>query len=314
MNSYLRILKRILTKGTPKMPYRQSEQRTLSQGTIGLPNVIFSHDMCDGFPLLTTKSMSLRNVAVELEFFIKGLTDKRWLQERKCYIWNGWANPIKVAETEERTGGLLCHGIEPPTIEEIKKQERDLGPIYGYQWRTFNKTYPGQCEVDGDFDSHTDQLKYITDTLRSNPTDRRMVCSAWNPNQLYLMGLPACHFCFNVIVYDGKVNLWWGQRSCDYLLGVPYNIASYGLLLTLLSRHAGLEPGNLMGVLGDCHLYDNQIKAARQQLRRTPRGLPQLHIPNNDGDRFDLWKWDHTQFVLEGYDPHPALDKVEVVV
>ena len=336
MRQYLDILERVLTKGKPKTPFRQTENRKLTD-TIGLANVVFNHNMCDGFPLLTTKKMGLKNIAIELEGFIKGITSKSWYQQKGCNIWQEWANPQAVKdfyfenyekpyleqETYDKehnilsfTGNFLTpfSAVEPA----IKQSIDDLGPIYGYQWRNFNKTYPGQSEDDGDYTNYTDQLKNITDTLTKNPTDRRMVCSAWNPNQISMMALPPCHFVWNVVVYDGKLNLWWGQRSCDLLLGVPYNIASYALLLCLLAKHANLEPGNLLGVLADCHLYENQLDVARQQLEREPRNLPTLEIPNNYdtkwGGRFDFWQWDHTQLKLKDYNPHGPLEKVAVVV
>lgn len=329
MKKYLDIMSDILQYGTEKVPERKLEGgRKLDSGTIGLPNQFFSHNMKDGFPLLTTKKMGLKNIAIELEGFIKGVTSKKWYRDRGCNIWNEWANPKEVENfyyenyVRHYQKNKNCSNIDsdaPPPLNSIKKYLQqsidDLGPIYGYQWRSFNKTYSGQNEDDGDFNNYVDQLKNVVDTLNSNPNDRRMVCSAWNPNQLHLMGLPACHISWVVTVYNNKLHLCWTQRSCDYLLGVPYNIASYALLLTLLAKHAKLEPGNLSGVLIDCHLYNNQIEIAKEQLTRTPKTLPTLEIlEQNKDEPWDFWKWNHSQIKLHNYLPHPPLEKVEVVV
>lgn len=330
MRTYLDIVRRILDRGIEKTPYRAREGQQVENTTIGLPNVIFSHEMSDGFPLLTTKKMPLRVVAVELEGFIKGITSKAWYQQRKCQIWNEWANPRAVDNR------LIIWQCENASLYDdgkklindslkLKKQfqeiEDDLGPIYGYQWRHFDEHYSEwtrfcwgeECVEHNGVQSGSDQLKNVVDTLKNNPTDRRMVVSAWNPNQIEEMALPPCHFCWNVVVYGDTINLWWGQRSCDLMLGVPFNIASYALLLMLLAKHSGLKPGNLTGVLADCHIYSNQFDAARSQLEREPYPLPSLEIPNNDGNSFNFWKWDHTQFILKDYQYHPLL-KMEVTI
>lgn len=300
MKQYLDLLRNILENGTEKLPYRKTEGRTLSNSTIGLPNLVFSHDMRLGFPLLTTKKMGLKNIAVELEFFIKGLTSKKWLQDRGCHIWDSWANPKEVKRhLESIEAASASRDLAQISESEAKFDEDDLGHIYGFVWRNL-----------GNFD----QLKNIVDTLKESPTDRRMVCSAWSPVEFDTMALLPCHVMWIVTVYDGQLHLHWTQRSVDTLLGLPYNIASYALLLCILAKHANLEPGNLTGSLVDCHLYDNQLEVAREQLKRESRTLPKLEIPNNDGDNFDFWKWDHTQFKLTNYDPHPPLEKVSVVV
>lgn len=300
----------------------------VENGTIGLPNVIFSHDMGEGFPLLTTKKMPLRIIAVELEGFIKGITDKDWYRSRGCRIWDEWSNIEAAKKLYEEwypdgPPDVVDYYFEgKPSFESVKKAVQaaatDLGPIYGYQWRRFGQQYNDVIE-DGRADGvpvsvATDQFKYIADTLRSNPYDRRMVCSAWNPNQKHMMALPPCHYAFNAVVYGNELSLNWVQRSCDLMLGVPFNIASYALLLKLLARHANLRVGNLTGLLADCHIYDNQIDGAKQQLEREPRPLPRLFIPNNDGDSFDIFKWDHTQLELVDYDPHGKIDFGAVTV
>lgn len=310
MKEYLRILNNVLN-GTPKQPTRMvnGKAELVENGTIGTFCEVFRHNMSDGFPLLTTKKVSIKNIAVELEGFIKGVTSKKWYQDRGCHIWDQWCNPSKI----------------PPflTLEERKKfqlEHDDLGPIYGAQWRKFDEyygiipTYNDAGHLDRDYSMMNgvfegfDQLKYIAKTLRSNPYDRRMVCSAWNPNQFYLMALPPCHYSFNVVVYGKKLNLVWNQRSVDTCLGLSYNIASYALLLLLLSKHANLEPGELVGTLSDCHLYNNHLDQAKLQLTREPYPLPTLEVLNDD-----IFEWDHTKIKLNNYQYHPAI-RAEVTV
>lgn len=288
MKSYLNILSSIIKYGTRKYPTRSIGnvgQIDGSVATLMLPNMIFNHRMKDGFPLLTTKKMSIRNIAVELEGFIHGITDKSWYQERGCHIWDEWANPESV------TGDTKEDRLNS------QKQSNDLGPIYGAQWRNFNG-------------AGFDQLKYIVDTLKTNPNDRRMVCSAWNPSQFQSMALLPCHVMFNITTSGNELNLVWLQRSNDFFLGNPYNIASYGLLLTLLAREADMEPGLLTGVFVDCHLYENQISVANEQLKRTPYDLPQLKIKDRSKS---IWDWTHEDIELVGYQCHPRL-KCEVYV
>ncbi len=302
MKQYLDIVRDTLT-GEPKKPFRIREQQDVTE-TVGIFAAIFRHKMSDGFPLLTTKKMSLKNIAVELEGFIKGITDKKWYQERGCHIWDEWSNPVAVAKA-----GFQATLNGESWIKSIaQKQIKDLGPIYGYQWRSFGQihddggSFDDLCCKDNGIATGSDQLQAIIDSLEKNPTDRRMVCSAWNPNQIAEMALPPCHFAWNVVVYNNKLNLIWHQRSCDLMLGVPYNIASYALLLKLLARHAKLDEGELVGTLNDCHIYGNQLEQAREQLKREPLPLPKVVIPNNDGDKFSLWNWDYTQLSLEGYE------------
>lgn len=347
MKSYLAIVKDVLDHGISKHPYRVTEGRKLENGTVGLPNIVFSHDMAAGFPLLTTRRMPIKSIAVELEGFINGITSKKWYQERRCKFWDEWSNPMvtpnymndncipvhreSVTEQELLTGTL--RKLKPEEVKEQKLKADDLGPVYGYQWRSFGQQYDPirtEGEPKGVFKNpnhprwfHSppingvpegfDQLKYIVDTLKNNPTDRRMVCSAWNPNQMHMQALPACHDLWGVVVYGDTINLRWDQRSCDLYLGVPCNIASYALLLILLAKHAGLKPGNLTGMLADCHLYDNQIEVAEELVKREPTNLPSLEIPNNDGEVFDFWKWNHTQMKILDYNPQTKLS-VNVVI
>jgi len=341
MQSYLDIVRRVLTKGKTKRPVRKKEDGTFEDvvihdegklravSTLACPNVFFSHDMADGFPLLTTKKMPWKTLKVELEGFIKGITSKKWYQERGCKIWDEWCNPQALKQYQEPDGSWNWRLTYRPdgsikTDAEVKAErqfyEDDLGPIYGYQWRHFGQHHGefdtwevGEPNAGGEYqwdDNRNglltegfDQLKNICDTLRSNPHDRRMVCSAWNPNQMNQMALPPCHYAWNVTVIDGELNLFWAQRSCDLMLGVPFNIASYGLLLHLLAKHANLKEGNLSACFVDCHIYENQIEAAEAQLSREPLPLCNVYTRSND-----IFKWDHTDSDLVNYKSHDKLD------
>jgi thymidylate synthase len=289
VKEYLDILEQILSKGKLK------RNRT-GIDSIAISGAMFEHDMQDGFPLLTTKKMQFNLVSSELEFFIRGETDKRWLQERNNQIWDEWCTPMKVPYGHD---------------EATKKQmvlEPDLGPIYGWQWRHFGAEYQG---IGIDYTGQgIDQLANMIRRLKTDPDDRRMIVTAWNPNDLAKMALPPCHYEFQVTVIDGKLNLLWGQRSIDSARGLPFNIASYGLLLHLLAKESGYKAGTLTGFLADTHLYVNQLPGAREQLHRAPKKLPAISIQQYNG----IFNWQYMHTVLEGYEPHPAIDFGEVAV
>lgn len=285
MRAYLDIVRRILTEGERK------KSRT-GIDTIAIAGAMFEHDMAKGFPLLTTKKTPFRLVATELEFFIKGITDKKWLQDRNNHIWDEWANPQKAP-----------YGHDAESKQRMM-EERDLGPIYGFQWRHFGAAYV-DCATDYTGQG-VDQLQRIVDTLTSNPHDRRMIVNAWNPLQLEQQGLPPCHFVFQVTVIDGKLNLLWNQRSVDVPLGLPFNIASYGLLLHLLAKEAGLREGRLIGFLSDTHIYVNQVDGIREQLARDPDRYP---LPRLVTDPFtSIWDWKAEHSQVEGYESYPKID------
>lgn len=285
MKAYLDIVKKILETGERK------ENRT-GVDAISMAGAMFEHDMSQGFPLLTTKKMPFKIMAAELEFFIKGLTDKEWLKERKCHIWDEWASPKKVP-----------YGHDEETKAKMAA-ERDLGPIYGFQWRHFNADYDS---YDTDYTGKgIDQLKQMVDKLKSNPGDRRMIVSAWNPIKIPEMALPPCHYAFQVTVINGKLNLLWNQRSVDTMLGLPFNISSYALLLHLLAKESGLKEGKLVGFLADTHIYINHLDGAKEQITRDPSTypLPQI-ITDNFTSIFD-WKADDT--TLENYQSYPKIE------
>lgn len=261
MKAYLDIVKNILENGE-KVDTRTGVKAYTIAGAI------FEHDMSKGFPLLTTKKTPFRLIASELQFFINGITDKKWLQDKNNHIWDEWAKPQKAPYGHD---------------EESKKkmlEERDLGPIYGFQWRHFNAPYEN---YDSDYTGKgIDQLKKVIETLKTNPRDRRMIVSAWNPLQFDEMALPPCHYAFQITVINDKLNLLWNQRSVDTMLGLPFNIASYGLLLHLLAKEAGLKEGKLVGFLADVHIYENHVDGAREQLSRDPNKyiLPTIETEN----------------------------------
>jgi thymidylate synthase len=295
MKQYLDIVDKVLREGNLK------HNRT-GISAITLPNVVFSHEMSEGFPLLTTKFIPLRVIAVELEGFLRGICDKQWYQERKCHIWDEWANP-KGVDAYIGNDIWLNEGLPgyvPLERKDIQKKNWDLGKFYAYQWRNFGGSY--------------DQVKEIVKTLEINPNDRRMVVSAWNPIDIPEAALPSCHFAWGLVHVEGTLNLYWVQRSCDLMLGVPFNIASYGLLLLLLCEETGFTPGNLTGLLADCHIYENHIDGAKEQLKRSPLPLSEVKIKGNipvfggGEDRFDIFRWEHTDIELLRYQNYPKIN------
>ena len=288
MQAYLDIVHRILNSGDIKHNRTGVDAATV-------PGAMFEHDMADGFPLLTTKKVLFRLVASELEFFIRGITDKQWIQERNNHIWDDWCSPDKVA-----------YGHDEETLKKMA-EERELGPIYGWQWRHFGADYTAHDQEP--VGSGIDQLQNVIDKLKSDPDDRRMIVSAWNPVDFQRMALPPCHYCFQVTVIGGRLNLLWNQRSVDVALGLPFNIASYALLLHLIAKEAGLEEGRLVGFLADTHIYVNHFDGMKKQLERTPLPLPTLRTENFSS----LFDWQYEDSVVESYDPHPGI-KFEIAV
>lgn len=236
---------------------------------------IFGHQMrcnlSEGFPLLTTKKLHLKSIIYELLWFLKGDTNVHWLQEHGVRIWNEWAD-----------------------------ENGELGPVYGHQWRSWP-----------DYDGGTiDQIQMVLDQIRHNPNSRRMIVSAWNVAEVNRMALPPCHTMFQFYVAEGKLSLQLYQRSADTFLGVPFNIASYALLLMMMAQVTGLEAGDFIHTTGDTHLYQNHLEQAKLQLTRTPRALPTMKI---NPDVKDLFEFKYEDFELENYDPWPHI-KAEVSV
>jgi thymidylate synthase len=288
MKAYIDIVKQVLDKGIKK------EDRT-GTGTIAVAGAMFSHDMKDGFPLITTKSVPIKLVASELEFFIKGISDKKWLQDRKNHIWDEWCSPT-----------IISYAHDSETKKKML-EERDLGPIYGWQWRHFGAKYEG---YDKDYSGKgVDQLKRIVELLKTNPSDRQMLVLAWNPVDINKVIPPFCHYGFQVTVLNGKLNLLWNQRSVDVALGLPFNIASYGLLLHLLCLETGLKPGKLVGFLGDTHIYLNHVDGLKEQIQRKPYDLASIKI-NNFKSIFDF---EYTDTEVINYKHHERI-KFEIAI
>lgn len=250
--------------------------------TLACSGYMLTHDMKDGFPLLTTKKMRIQNIASELEMFIKGIQDKRWLQERNNHIWDEWCNPQKVP-----------YGNDEETKAKMMA-EPDLGPIYGSQWVRFN----GDAEKGN-------QLKTVIETIKKDPTCRRLVVSAWNPLQMDQMALPPCHVLFELLCYPehGTMDILWFQRSCDSFLGVPYDLASYALLLTLICKETGYTPGSVYGMLGSCHIYENHFDVVKEQLSRPCHKLPTIEIENWT----NIWEWQYSDVKLLNYESEGVL-------
>lgn len=290
MKSYLDIVRYVLANGTIQTNRTDTKALTVA-------GLMFEHDMSRGFPLLTTKKIPFRLISTELEFFIKGMTDKRWLQERNNHIWDEWAYPKKAP-----------YGHSPEAKERMLR-EQDLGPIYGFQWRHFGAQY---SSFDADYTHQGyDQLKNLVHTLKTNPRDRRMIVSAWNPPFLQDMALPPCHYSFQVTVINGTLNLLWNQRSVDVMLGLPFNIASYALLLHLLAKESGLKEGRLIGFLADVHIYENHVSGAHEQLGRDAElyNLPQIITE----PFISIFNWSAQDSMIMNYQSHSTI-KFEIAI
>lgn len=290
MLSYLHIVRHIIEHGI-------LQKNRTGIDALTVVGQMFEHDMSRGFPLLTTKKVGFNLIASELEFFIKGITDKRWLQERRNHIWDEWAYPKKApyGHSEQAKQQML--------------EERDLGAVYGFQWRHFGATY---TSYDTDYSNQGyDQLKALVHSLKTNPSDRRMIVSAWNPPFLGEMALPPCHYAFQITVVNGKLNLLWNQRSVDVMLGLPFNIASYALLLHLLAKESGFQEGKLVGFLADVHIYENHLQGAHEQLSRNPS----LHtLPQITTEPFtSIFDWQAQDSKIINYTSYPAI-KFEIAV
>ena len=230
---------------------------------------VFGHqmrfDLTEGFPLLTTKKLHLKSIIYELLWFLRGDTNARWLQERGVRIWNEWADP-----------------------------DGNLGHIYGYQWRSWPDYKGGTI----------DQISQAVDMIKNQPDSRRIIVNAWNVGDLDNMNLPPCHMFFQFYVAKGRLSLQMYQRSADTFLGVPFNIASYALLLQMMAQVTGLEPGEFIHTTGDTHIYTNHFEQVKLQLTRTPRPLPTMRL---NPDVKSIFGFQYEDFTLENYDPWPHI-------
>ncbi|MFH0894584.1 MAG: thymidylate synthase [Bacteroidota bacterium] len=264
MKPYLDLMTRVLNEGARK------DDRT-GTGTLS----VFGHQMrfnlAEGFPVTTTKKLHLRSIIHELLWFLQGCTNIKYLKDNGVSIWDEWADA-----------------------------EGNLGPVYGYQWRSW-PDYKG---------GHIDQITQVVETLKKNPDSRRIMVCAWNVALVDQMALPPCHVLFQFYVADGKLSCQLYQRSADIFIGVPFNIASYALLTMMIAQVTGLQPGDFVHTLGDAHLYINHLDQARLQLSRDMRALPTMKI---NPDIKDLFDFKFEDFTLEGYDAHPNIKAVVAV-
>ncbi|XZG69326.1 thymidylate synthase [Chitinibacteraceae bacterium HSL-7] len=258
MRTYLDLLKHVRDHGSKK------EDRT-GTGTLSVFGYQMRFDLAEGFPLVTTKKVHLKSIVHELLWFLQGDTNIRYLKENGVSIWDEWADA-----------------------------EGNLGPVYGYQWRSW-PTPDGR---------HIDQITQVVEQLKHNPDSRRIIVSAWNVGEIDNMALPPCHAFFQFYVADGRLSCQLYQRSADLFLGVPFNIASYALLTMMMAQVTGLKPGEFIWTGGDCHIYSNHLEQVQTQLSREPRALPTMRI---NPERTSIFDFVFDDFVLEGYDPHPGI-------
>jgi thymidylate synthase len=258
VQQYLDLLDRVMTTGAAKADRTGTGTRS-----------VFGHqmrfDLSDGFPALTTKRLHMKSVVGELLWFLRGSTNVEWLHQQGVTIWDEWADA-----------------------------KGELGPVYGYQWRSW-PTPDGR---------HVDQIAGVIEGIRANPDSRRHLVSAWNVSDLDRMALPPCHTMFQFYVADGRLSCQLYQRSADIFLGVPFNIASYALLTLMVAQVTDLQPGDFVHTLGDAHLYLNHLDQAREQLTREPRPLPTMTL---NPARRSIDDFEMTDFTLEGYAPHPSI-------
>jgi thymidylate synthase len=258
MRQYLDLLQKIIDSGVSKSDRTGTGTRS-----------IFGHqmrfDLADGFPLVTTKKVHLKSIIYELLWFLRGDTNVRYLHEHNVTIWDEWAD-----------------------------EQGELGPIYGYQWRSWTGRQPESI----------DQISNVIEQIRTNPDSRRLIVSAWNVADVSVMALPPCHLLFQFYVANGRLSCQLYQRSADVFLGVPFNIASYALLTMMFAQVTDLKPGEFIHTLGDAHLYENHLKQTQLQLGREPRPLPSMHLDPNVKSIFDF---EYESFRLENYDPHPKI-------
>lgn len=258
MRQYLDLMRRVREHGARK------EDRT-GTGTLSVFGHQMRFDLAAGFPVVTTKKLHLRSIIHELLWFLRGDTNIRYLHDNGVSIWDEWAD-----------------------------ENGDLGPVYGYQWRSWPTPDGG----------HIDQVSQVVEQIRTNPDSRRIIVSAWNVGEIERMALPPCHLLFQFYVADGRLSCQLYQRSADIFLGVPFNIASYSLLTLMMAQVTGLEPGEFIWTGGDCHLYLNHLEQADLQLSRAPHPLPAMRLnPAVD----DLFAFKYEDFELTGYEHHPHI-------
>ncbi|ECQ6351994.1 TPA: thymidylate synthase [Listeria innocua] len=308
MKQYLDLEKYVLENGT------QKGDRT-GTGTISTFGYQMRFDLQEGFPIMTTKRVPFKLVVSELLWFLHGDTNIRYLLQHNNNIWNEWAFERFVKSDDYKSEDMTDFGLRAerdPAFKEVYQAEMEkfktriledetfankygeLGNIYGKQWREW-KTSQGET---------IDQLADLIEMIKTNPNSRRLIVSAWNPEDIPNMALPPCHSLFQFYVADGKLSCQLYQRSADIFLGVPFNIASYALLTHLIAREVGLEVGEFIHTMGDAHLYNNHIEQVKEQLSRTPHKLPKLVLSDKPATIFDF---EVADISLDGYNPDPAI-------
>ena len=287
-------------------------------GTISEFGHQIRHKMSEGFPLLTTKKMAWKTMVTELLWFLNGDTNIKYLVDNNCHIWDGDAYKNYQTKMTEWFGNE-SQLTKEQFIDKIKTDNEfaskwgDLGPIYGKQWRNWESVDTSQFWQEDWSSKNTDQIQNLIEQLKTNPDSRRLMVSAWNVGELNQMVLPPCHYGFQVWTREENgqryLSLMWNQRSVDTLLGLPFNIASYGLLLEIIAKEVNMIPDELIGNLGDTHLYSNHIQQAKEQISREPFKLPNVKIAENvkraEGDCLPIYKVE--DFIIENYQSHPTI-------
>ncbi|HYM65282.1 MAG TPA: thymidylate synthase [Candidatus Sulfotelmatobacter sp.] len=289
---YLELLKDILKNGKFK------DDRTKT-GTKSLFGRQLRYDLSKGFPLLTTKKMFLKGIIYELLWFLRGESNIKYLVDNGVHIWDEW--PYKYYRQKNKGKKILTqveYVQKIKTDKKFAKKWADLGPVYGVQWRHWKQE--GKKEVD--------QIKDVIEQIKKTPTSRRLIVTAWNPSEIDDIvereGLPPCHTLFQFYVNRGKLSVQLYQRSADSFLGVPFNIASYALLLMMIAQVTNLKPGEFVHTFGDVHIYSNHLKQVREQLKRKPKRLPKIVI---NPKVKDINRFKFEDFTLLNYNPHPAI-------
>ncbi|MCF7923861.1 MAG: thymidylate synthase [Candidatus Izimaplasma sp.] len=281
MEQYLDLIKHILNNG------KEKNDRT-NTGIISTFGYQMRFDLNDGFPLLTTKKVHLKSIIHELLWFIKGDTNIQYLVKNNVKIWNAWPYQ-KYKNSKEYNNETINDFVEKiKSNKEFAIKYGDLGPVYGKQWRDFHGI---------------DQLKNVIDTIKNNPDSRRLIVNSWNASEINKMALPPCHTMYQFYVEGDKLSLQLYQRSADVFLGVPFNIASYALLLILVAKVTNLKPYEFIHTLGDAHIYKNHLEQVNKQLKRTPKKLPTMIVKN----RSNIEDFVFEDFILEDYKPYPGI-------
>jgi thymidylate synthase len=286
MKAYHDLIHRVLAEGVHK------EDRT-GTGTLSVFGHQMRFDLQAGFPMMTTKKLHLKSILHELIWFIRGETNIRYLCQNGVRIWDDWPYAKYKASGDFQGEDIRAFAARIAEDAAFAEKWGELGPVYGHQWRS----WPGP-------NGAVDQLKQVLEDLRQNPDSRRHIVSAWNPGYIDQMALPPCHAFFQFYVAQGKLSCQLYQRSADIFLGVPFNIASYALLVHFMAHDLGLEVGDFVHTLGDAHIYSNHLDQVKLQISREPRTLPTLWL---NPDVRSLFDFTYDDVRLEGYDPHPHI-------